>query len=366
MEDGTFTVNRNEDSNLLFGYIEQFLYQNYWRWVHTSKGLHVSNFIKERLDDKDFVFSATMLDKVYDITGYLCGARLYNLLHFNRLKSDYRFVFNEYYTHSRYPNGDIAVDDGLPATYLLFRQHSEGLYFARAGNFELIKIMQVIYMRCLTTDVLILFNSSDPIKLVHTLILNSLRVQEAFKKSCFMLTHCFEDGISLAEDKNAISYLFQFIVQGFIRVYTKDIYQLRLSNVLLSKTGASGIRTALLTLSADAQKKKASTTCVSEPRAITYSCSCGKKFLGKGWLARHILSCATYISTHSSMTNVAVVDNISVVLDNLLELECLQEMEDFDCDVDVQSGLNSEMNMEEKENNFDSNFVSNILCEDNS
>ena len=39
-------------------------------------------------------------------------------------------------------------------------------------------------------------------------------------------------------------------------MHSKDIYQLRLSNVLLSKTGASGIRTALLALSGDAQKKK--------------------------------------------------------------------------------------------------------------
>ena len=111
-------------------------------------------------------------------------------------------------------------------------------------------------MQCLSTDVLILFNSSEPVKLVHKLILNSKTVQKLFKQSCYMLPNIFDGEVNLAVDKSPICYLYQFLVQGFIRVYSKDIYQHRLSNVLLSKTGASGIRTALLTLSAEAQKKK--------------------------------------------------------------------------------------------------------------
>ena len=133
-EDGTFETNLNEDTNLIYGFMEQYLYENYWKWLHSTKGLHVSNFIKERPGDELYKFSHTMLDKIYDITGYLCGARLYNLMHFNRLKSEYRYIFNEYYTHSRYPNGSMALKDNLPANFLLCRQHSEGLYFARQGN----------------------------------------------------------------------------------------------------------------------------------------------------------------------------------------------------------------------------------------
>ena len=144
-EDATSTVNKFEESNLLFCILEQSLYDNYWKWLHFAKGMDVNNFIKERPNDSSYPFSTTMLDKIYDITGYLCGARLFNLLRYNRLKSDYNFVFNEYYTHSRYPNGHMAVEDKLPAGYLLFRQHSEGLYFARGANFEFIKIMQAIY-----------------------------------------------------------------------------------------------------------------------------------------------------------------------------------------------------------------------------
>lgn len=94
-------------------------------------------------------------------------------------------------------------------------------------------------MQSLSTDVLILLNSSEPVKLVHEVILNSEVVQKAFKKSCYMLHDYFDSTIDIAKDKSAICYLFQFLVQGFIRVFSKDIYQLRLSNVLLSKTGAS-------------------------------------------------------------------------------------------------------------------------------
>ena len=41
-----------------------------------------------------------------------------------------------------------------------------------------------------------------------------------------------------------------------LRTYAKDIYQLRLSNALLSKTGAPGIRTNLLLISAKAASSK--------------------------------------------------------------------------------------------------------------
>ena len=122
MEDESMETNRFEDSNLLFGFMEEYLYDNYWRWLHIEKGIDVSSFIKERPNDDSYDFSTTMLDKIYDITGYLCGARLFNLLKYNRLKSEYRFVFTGYYTHSRHPNGTMALRAGLPADYLLFRQ----------------------------------------------------------------------------------------------------------------------------------------------------------------------------------------------------------------------------------------------------
>lgn len=108
----------------------------------------------------------------------------------------------------------------------MFRQHSEGHYFARGVNFEFIKIMQAICMQCLSTDVLILFNSSEPVKLVHELILHSDSVQKAFIKSCYTMQDNFEGAMNLAEDKTPVCYLFQFLVQGFIRVYSKDIYQI--------------------------------------------------------------------------------------------------------------------------------------------
>jgi hypothetical protein len=160
-------MNRFEDSNLLCGIIEQYLYDNYWKWLDIKKEIDVSNFIKERSDDDSYEFSPIMLDKIYDITGYLCGARLSNVLKYNRHKSEYRFVFTKYFTHSRHSTSTMALKAGLPANYLLFRQHFEGLYFARGDIFQFIKIKQAIYIQSLSTNVLILFNSSEPVKLVH-------------------------------------------------------------------------------------------------------------------------------------------------------------------------------------------------------
>ena len=367
-EDGTFEINLNEDTNLIFDFIEQYLYENYWKWLHASKGLHVSNFIKERPGDESYDFSDTMLDKIYDITGYLCGARLYNLMHFNRLKSEYRYLFHEYYTHSRYPNGHLALQDKLPAHFLLFRQHSEGLYFSREGNFNFIKILQAIFMQCLSTDVLILFNSFEPIKLVHKLLLNSVVVQKLFKISCYMLPNIFDVEVDLAVDKSPICYLFQFLIQGFMIVYSKDIYQHRLSNVLLSKTGASGIRTALLTLSAEAQKKKSvtsesNTTTLSVP-VDKCSCSCGREFTGKGWLARHMMSCSIHINKNNPASVPIPIDKSSIILDNLLEMEGLQDMGDFSGDSDMQAMNEFETFLQEKEDAFDLKFVSSILDEE--
>jgi hypothetical protein len=106
----------------------------------------------------------------------------------------------------------MALKAGLPANYLLFRQHFEGLYFARGDIFQFIKIKQAIYIQSLSTNVLILFNSSEPVKLVHEVILNSEVVQKAFKKSWNMLHDYFDSTIDIANDKSAICYLFQFFV----------------------------------------------------------------------------------------------------------------------------------------------------------
>ena len=262
-----------EDSNLVFGYLDKFIYECFWKWLHLEKGIDVSDFIKERDSDIKFPYSAIMLDKVYDITGYLCGSRLKNMLNYNRLRKDYIFVFTEYYKESRYPNGSMAVLDGLPAEFLIFRQHSEGLYFARAANFNFIKIVQAIFMQSLSTDVLILFNAMEPVKLVQKVILNSKIVQNLFKESCLTLSAHFTDSTDLVCDNDPIGYLFRFLIEGFIRVYSKDIYQLRLSNVLLSKTGASGIRTNLLTLSDNSVKKKKENSALPSLNAIPLNTS---------------------------------------------------------------------------------------------
>ena len=55
------------------------------------------------------------------------------------------------------------------------------------------------------------------------------------------------------------------------------------------------------------------------------------------------------------------VDTLSVHLDNLLELECLEELGDFDLDADMEIALNLEATLEKEENEYDANFVSNIL-----
>ena len=66
----------SEQSNLLFCYLEDFLYQNFWKWYHNIRGLDVNNYITERSTDSTYDYSGTMLHKIYDITGYLCGRRI--------------------------------------------------------------------------------------------------------------------------------------------------------------------------------------------------------------------------------------------------------------------------------------------------
>ena len=102
--------------------------------------------------------------------------------------------------------------------------------------------------------VLILYNFIEPSKNVKEVLLNSINVQDAFKKSCFHSTILiYRRSLSRFGYK---PYILFISVTGFIRVYSKDIYQLKLSNVLSSKSGASGVRTGLISLSAVSEKKK--------------------------------------------------------------------------------------------------------------
>lgn len=106
--------------------------------------MDVSNYIAERSSDSDYNYSETMLHKVYDITGYLCGHRIYNLNHMNRLRSDYKEVFQI----SDHPCcGRTAILCGLPAEYTLFREHSERLYYPKAENLVFIKSIQAIWIQ---------------------------------------------------------------------------------------------------------------------------------------------------------------------------------------------------------------------------
>ena len=369
-------IDPNADTTLIFVYLEDFLYKNYWRWHHLSKGLHVDNFIKERPNDSSYPFTITLQHKVYDIAGYLCGHQLYNLFTLNRLRSAYTSTFKEYYQSCRLSNGNEAIRLNLPAECTLFREHSQGLYYCKSDTFDFIKIIQAIWMQSLSTDVLIIFNSYDPINRVHQVILNSKNVQQAFKKSCYTLQDQFTDNINLATDENAISYLYQFLIQGFIRVYSKDIYQLRLSNALLSKTGASGIRTNLLSFSAASVKKKVTKANEIDTSVIQASfdnsnvttpelkCSCGKHYKKNSWYLRHIMTCTVHI--HYTLGNSCDHPEVNcntdaVILDNLIELECIDEIGEFtDNDYNGES-LNLEREIENEENDFYANFCTNMV-----
>ena len=72
---------------------------------------------------------------------------------------------------------------------------------------QLKKIMQAIYMQCMSTNVLILHKSSEPVKLVHQLILNLRVVQKVFMVSCYTLQDSFYCAMNMAEDKTPICYL---------------------------------------------------------------------------------------------------------------------------------------------------------------
>ena len=369
-----------EESSLLFGSLELFLSENFWMWVSLEKQQHWSNFIKERDSDSSFQFSASMIQKIYDITGYLCGHRIFSMLKYNRLRADYKLVFSEYYTSSRFDSGKTALACGMPARYLLFRQHSEGLHFCRIGNLNFIQLLQAIYMQSLTTDVLIIFNAIEPVKKVEYVIQNSIKVKEAFKASCTSLTLqlMFTEDLDLANDTFPISILYRFLITGFIRVYSKDIYQIRLSNVLMSKSGASGIRTKLLALSEVSDKNKSQTSQnITSPPIVNVNLlnslsetsslltPCGKEYQNNksGWYKRHLTTCARCLSSLDSPLPHDDAE-ISCILDGLIELESLEEFNDFDENIDLQETINVEIACEEEENAFDTEFVSNLLVED--
>ena len=188
---------------------------------------------------------------------FVCGSRVNNIIKYKRTKLEYRSLFKTYYMHSKSSYYE-ALASKLPAEFLFFREKSEGLFYAKTENFIFIKLMQSIWMQSLTTDVLIIFNAYEPIKRVREVIINSKYVQKASLESCGieLVNLYYKVENYLATAKDAISFLYQFIVDGFIRVYAKDLYAIRLASSLFSKSGVNGIRTSLLASSAQANKKR--------------------------------------------------------------------------------------------------------------
>jgi hypothetical protein len=85
----------------------------------------------------------------------------------------------------------------------------------------LIQIIQAINMQSITTDVLILFNSFEPVKRVEQVILNSKSVQSAFKASCFMHTALFTTDLDLTLDKCPIAYLYRLLFRDLLEFILK-------------------------------------------------------------------------------------------------------------------------------------------------
>ena len=358
------SVSVSAQSRLIFFYLEDFLYKNFWKWFHMTKKLHVTDYIKERINDEEFEFSPTMLHKVYDITGYICGHRIYNLLHLNRLRPEYVTTFQNYYKNSRLADGHTALMQGLPAECILFREHSQGLYYSKEANLDFIKLIQAIWMQSLSTNVLILFNAYEPVKLVQNVILNSKKVQLYFQNSCVTLKDEFNSDLNLALDENPISYLYRFLIHGFIRVHAKDIYQLRLSNALLSKTGASGIRTNLLSHSASAASTKkhiANDGPIPNP-SHSFNCACKKEFKRLFWYEKHIQSCTTYRKSMSDGSIVPeVLDTETLILHSLINLEVIHDDSEYSNDEDDVDTTNTERQLERDENELDANLLKHIF-----
>lgn len=187
----------------------------------------------------------------------------------------------------------------------------------------------------------------------------------------------FLPNLDLSIDLTPICFLFRFIIQGFIRVYSEDIYQLRLSNVLLSKTGASGIRTALLTLSSISEKKRKHDgeeinksdvapcqSAVNDTVQSNFVCLCGKEYQinKKGWYLRHIIICPLYQSGNN-FTVEPLTPPIKelIALKKIVELECSEEQGDYAWDTDPAIGINLERESENTENDFNSNFISELI-----
>ena len=97
-----------------------------------------------------------------------------------------------------------------------------------------------------------------------------------------------------------------------------------------------------------------SSSSAEESPPFSFISSCGKGYIQEGWFKRHMLSCTIHNSHLPA-------DKLSVHLNNLLELGCLQELGDFNLNADMEVALNLEATLEKEENEYDANFVSNIL-----
>ena len=183
-----------------------------------------------------------------------------------------------------------------------------------------------------------------------------------------MLQDEFTTELNLTLDDNPISYLYRFLIHGFIRVHAKDIYQLRLSNTLLSKTGASGIRTNLLSHSASAssnEKQTANEGSISDPshsHSQSLKCACEKKFKRLFWYKKHIQSCTIYIKSISDSSIVPeVLDAETMILHRLIDLEVSNDF--FEChnDEDDIHSIDAERQLEREECELDANLFEHIF-----
>lgn len=148
---------------------------------------------------------------------------MFRIMISGKLKSDISLWIQEFLDSNFYPAHlhAQAMRDDLPVDYLLNREIVGGLYFAQKSIFDFFTYIHHVYSTCMTTDVMIIYNADNPTELVENLLLTSKRVLRLFAV-------CLKDADqttlteSLCNGTSVACIMFRFIIQGFMRVMTKD------------------------------------------------------------------------------------------------------------------------------------------------
>jgi len=233
-----------EENNSLFYRFESIIMDHFQISVQIEKKHHISSFLF--FDERQPEISLTSFQsfKLYDHIGYVAGYRLQNAIKYRLIKEDVALKVAEFVKFNFYENKEEAMQNGMPANLVYFRDKFNGLKCSKIYLLNLFMYIEQMFSTIMNVNFMIMFNAENSCAQVSEKIMSSPKAQKLFC-ACFFFSSTNDfDPLTFIEKgffkrTDYIGFIWRYLVNGYLNVNFKHKFKDWLKNAIGSNVGST-------------------------------------------------------------------------------------------------------------------------------